>query len=642
MALRTKTVKYAFPTLNTLTENTTTTLTQTTVNIPETGSRTFRSVVATVSFMDLNTATGDSLDTKSFAMRLGANAYTTVNNTNAFVSSGENYALFFQVDFTSVFSSQFTGTSQTCDFQILINSTGNNANFANVSVTLDITYDFDDAVGTTRVKTVMIPLEMGTASLQTAVTTLDTIPALSTYLPEASKTFRNIHAVVQGNTTNSTSTTDFTLTLRIGAASVTSGNFEAGLASDRFFRYVWNVTLAYPSTSATQTWQPTVGAINRFNHLQAWLVVTYEFDASTTTSVMNSVMMPVELISPMASASTSDPASLSVDLWINEPGPITTNRIAFFSFWEQDAALSALNMRVGTGSFVAYTSAGNVFCGSNAAMTRNDAAYTLARGKNTLRFFLSTTPTGVANYSWGITGFWIVNYTSGKATLGVDAHNHTVEHVLSTPGTGGTNNVITTNAVAPVIADSNYMISNSGYQMMLTTTSTGQTATYSITAETLANENRGAGWLRLYDDAILTDPEAGTFMKYCHGDQYFRGWPTHPDTSLMDIEQTRRYRMVIQGTAVSGWFSLMSMITYHSIESVITGTVSGYVDADGAGLTVRAFSLLPNGQVLHVGTSTTGLGGTYAITWYDSANNVFATVHENATSVGTSALGTAV
>ena len=216
MATRLKTVKYAFPALAALTNNTLTTLTQITIYLPETGTKTFRSVVAHVTMDDIITATGGSLTTKTLNCRVGAAAYTSVANANTLTNSGENASFWLSADYTAHFTTNWTGASMTCDFQLQINqSTGTTTGMVNVCVTLDITYEYDDT-STTHVKTVMIPLNAPVAAIATTATTYDTIPVLDTYLPEASKVYRQIFVVMQGNEHRNAATTDHTLTLRIG------------------------------------------------------------------------------------------------------------------------------------------------------------------------------------------------------------------------------------------------------------------------------------------------------------------------------------------------------------------------------------------------------------------------------------------
>jgi hypothetical protein len=634
MATRLKTVKYAFPALASLTNNTLTTLTQITVYLPETGTKTFRSVVAHVTFDDIITATGGSITTKTMNLRLGAAGYTSVANANGLTNSGENLSLYLTADFTSHFTTNWTGTSMTCDFQIQLNqSTGTTLGMVNVCVTLDITYEYDDT-STTQIKTVLIPLNMPVGALATTATTYDTIPALDTYLPEASKTYRQTYIVVQGNEARNAATTDHTMTLRVGATNVTTGNYEGALASDRFFRYVWQLT--WPDTSTTHTWQPT-DTIGRNNHAQAWLVVTYEFNASTTTSVMNSVMLPMEVNSPMGGTTSSDYQRATRELFIQEQN-IATSRIAFFVFWQQIAAIGGLNMRIGTGSFVAYTDTASVLCGSNAAMVRNDSAFTLARGRNSLNFNIYRTDT--ADYGWNICGFWLVNYTSDKHADGVGAHNHTVEWGLSQNGTALPASLVTVSATAPVIPESNYYITAIGNQLIAIPSSGIAPTGFTVQVERLSSGGEGGvKWENAYANICQTDPEIGDFFIYSQAKDLFKRWPNDPDTNRFDLETARRWRIYLTGsTAVAGWYSLSVIFTYHTITYAVAGTVSRYADADGAGLTVNVYRQSTGEKV---GSTTTTSGGAYTFTWYDDTENLFTACFEDSTHNGVSPPGLA-
>lgn len=632
MATRLKTIKYAFPALASLTNNTLTTLTTTTLYIPEGGGTvTFRSVVAQVTFDDIITATGGTLTTKTLNLRLGAAAYTSIANANTLTNSGENHSFWLSADYTSHFTTNWSGTSMTCDFQLQINqSTGTTTGMVNVCVTLDITYEYDDTQ-TTHIKTVMIPLNAPVGAIATVATTYDTIPVLDTYLPEASKTYRQIFVVMQGNEHRNAATTDHTMTLRVGTATVTTGNYEGALASDRFFRYVWNVTSAYPSTAATQTWQPTA-TVARVNHFQAYLVVTYEFSPGSSSTIMNSVMLPMELASPMGGTTSADYQRGTRELFIEEPTTITTSRVAFYVFWQQIAAISTLNFRIGTGAFTAYTDTASVLCGSNAAMVRNDSAFTLARGRNSLNFDVYRSDT--ADFGWNLSGFWIVNYTSGKATAGVGAHNHTVEWGLQQNGTAAAATNYTVAATAPAIPETEYFITALGTQLIVEPSGTVAPSGYTVLVERLAAEG-GIQWEPAYIDSSQTDPEVGTFLMYSQMRTLFLRWPGDPGSDRMDLETSRRWRVHTNGsTAVSGWISLMVTFTYHAITFAVSGTVSG---SSGGSVTIGVWR--SSGEKV-LSTSRTG-NGSYSVTWYDDTEDLFSEARESATLVGRSDTGTA-
>lgn len=621
MATRLKTVKYAFPVLASLTNNTLTNLTQITIYLPETGTKTFRSVVATLTCDDIVTATGGTVTTKTMNLRLGAAAYASAANANTLTNSGENLSLYLAQDYTSHFAANWSGTSMTCDFQVQINqSTGTTLGMVNVCVTLDITYEYDDT-STTQVKTVMIPLNMPTGALATAATTYDTIPALDTYLPEASKVYRNIHVVVQGNEARNTATTDHTMTLRVGSASITTGNYEGALASDRFFRYVWELTSAYPSTAATQTWQPT-DTVGRCNHSQAYLVVTYEYNESTSTAIINSVMLPVAADSPMGGTTSSDFQRATRELWIEEPGPITDVKIALYAFWTQAAAIGGLNMRIGTGAFVAYTDTASVLCGTNAAMIRNDSAATLARGRNTLIFDAYRTDT--ADFGWNVSGFYIVNYRSGKSAQGSGAHNHTIEWGITQNGTAAAATFQVLSAMAPVIPEANHFIVGSGVRLAhLSGTVPGGII---VQVERLAAEG-GTQWEVVYQDQLSSDTELGTYFAYAQMRTLFKRWTGDVGADRMEIETARRWR--VYTFPVAGWNSLTMMLTYHAITFTCADSISGFSGTVDLGLH-RA-----SGE--KVLAATRSGDGSFSFTWYDNTEELYV-VADDGTHVGRSAL----
>lgn len=619
MATRLKTVHYAFPTLASLTNNTLTNLTQRTIYLPETGTKTFRKVVAHVTFDDIVTATGGTLTTKTLNLRLAAVAYTSVANANTLTNSGENGSFHLAADFTTHFSTNWTGTSMTCDFQIQVNqSTGTTLGMVNVCVTLEITYEYDDT-STTQVKSVMIPLNAPVGALTTGATTYDTFPALDTYLPEASKTYRDIFVVVQGNEHRNAATTDHTMTISVGATTVTTGNYEGALASDRWFRYVFDILAAgFAGGGSTQNFQ-LHASVARVNHPQAYAVVTYEYDESSSTTIMNSMMLPMEVDSPMGGTTSADYQRATRDLWIEEPATITLQRAAFFVFWQQAAAIAGLNMRIGTGSFVAYTDTASVLCGGNGAMVRNDAAFSFSRGKESLNFDVYRTD--ASDLGWNVSGFWLLNYTSGKASDGSGSHNHTVMWSLSENGTAAAAGILTTSAQAPTIPEAEYFINALGTRQVVL--SGGAPTGFVVLVERLSAEG-GVAWEVGYADLAQSDAELGVYHTWSQMRTLFQRFPNDADSTRMPLQTSRRWRWV-NGALTTSWNSLGLIFTYHSILSEVAGTVSG----SGGGTVNIALHDGTTGEVLKT-TSRVG-NGAYTIPFYGDTRTCYVTAREGST-----------
>lgn len=629
MATRLKTVKYSFPVLTNLTNNTLTNVPQITVHLPESGTKTIRKAWVEVTMDDIITATGGSVTTSTVNLRLGAAGYTSTTNGNTKGNTGENISWQFTRDFTSHFTTNWTGTSMTCDVQVQTNhSTGTTQGMVNVCVVLYVTYEYDDT-STTQLKTVQIPLNAPRTTLPTSKTSHDTVPALDTYLPEASKVYRNIAIVMQGNT-QSNSTTDFSVSFELSALGVhTTQLYEGALNSDRWSRYVWNIT-SYITTNVTHTFNMW-SSIAAFNAPMAWLEVTYEFDASTTTSVMNSLMLPMEIDSPMGGNNAADFQRSTRELWVQEPNPVR-QRLAFFLNWQATANESGLNARIGTGSFLAYTVSGSgLVCGNKGLMIRDDdpTGVPFARGRNTLQMDIYNTSTTQRGGNVG--GFWLINYTSDVATDGPGTHNHTVLWPVFTQGTANQAQQYITTADAPNIPDPHYFITALGFNLnfMQQTTQQGMT----IKAERLVAEG-GLIFERVYADVSQHDNEMGIYDIWCQARSFFNRWVGDTDDSRIDVETARRY--IVNSSNTSTWLNhLTMMLTYHSITSTVSGTIS---DSDGTTVTIGLHREATGEKVLE--TTRSG-NGAFSFTWYDNTEDVYVDAYEKATHKGRSAPGLA-
>ena len=104
MATRTKTIEYAFDTsVGDTADATLTNLAQITVFIPETVIS-FMSATVDLGFQDFTTAAG-VITQHQCALRLGASAYTTINETDDISQTGENIGgVLGPFDFTSRFT----------------------------------------------------------------------------------------------------------------------------------------------------------------------------------------------------------------------------------------------------------------------------------------------------------------------------------------------------------------------------------------------------------------------------------------------------------------------------------------------------------------------------------------------------------
>lgn len=622
MATRQKTVEFAHPPLAAMTDNTLTSLPQITVYLPESGIA-FAKVWAVVTCNGTATAVGN-VTTRRLQCRLGAAAYTTHTNSNLYTGSGEDIQAHHAVDLTAHFTANWSGPSMTFDSQALMDGTATGIAWTNVVVKLYVTYSFDDT-SATQIKTVYIPLDMPRTALATSKpgAALATIPALDTELPEASKVFRNWFVTVQGNV-NRAATTDLTMSLQLDSTTVqTTGVYEGVSNTDYFYRYIWNAPDL--NTAAAMGFYAWANAAD-FDHQQAWLTVTYEFDATAANDVFVSVMLPMEVASPMGGTAAADFQRGTRELWIQEPGTITTRQVAFFAFWDQIAAIAGLNMRIGTGSFLAYSDVAATVAGSNAAMVRDDSAFTLARGRNTVNFDVYRTDS--TDLGMNVSGFWIINYTAGKPSLGYAAANRTVRVNMGSVFDGAAAVLRTVPAFSPAISSPAYFLTSVGVNYQYVPNSTGTAAGVTVTAERLAAEG-GLEWEAIYTDVAHTDPESGLHECYATARSLFQRWPGDPGAGRVDVEQARRYRAVL-ANGCSSFDYLDMLLTYHNITYTCADSISG-----GFTGTVD-ISLHRSATGEKVAETTRSGDGAFSFTWYDNTEPMFVMAKDGAGLVGRS------
>ena len=625
MATRFKTIEYWFNHLGSLPDNANTALSQITVYIPETIVA-FRSVVAEVIVADQYTTAGN-VTQRQIQLTLQGAAAGTVNNTQTLTQSGENFIHMFSGDFTGYFTTNWTGTSRTLDCSLLVNTTATGS--ANASVKVTISYTYDDTA-TTQIKTVWIPLNAPVGAMPTTKgAAIDTIPALDTYCPEASKTFRQTTIVVQGNQ-ESASTTDMSLSMEVDTAgALTTVAYEKGSSGSGWYRT--NRVVSF-TTNATHSFYLWASAAD-FDHPQAWLVVTYEFDESSTTTTLKSLLLPAEFSGPMGGPTSSDYQRVSRDLWLQDGGTITTLRLAVLVFWEQFSAMTGLNARLGTGSFVAYSSVAVTACGGFGNMVRNDSAFTLARGKNTLTADIYNTDTGDLGFS--LSAMFMVNYTSSMHADGPGAENHTVIRNLRVVGTAAASAQTIVSSIALDIPETGHFKNSLGLNYIYTTNSTAQAAGVHIGVERLASGEGGLIWENVYECLGGTDPEVGIRQSWATARSVFRRWADgsviDADASRLSIETARRWRLA---SAAASFDHLDVYLTYHTIDYVISGTVSG----SGGGTVTLHLCRADTGE--RVMTTTRTGNGAYSFNWFDDTEDMYVEAYESATLKGRTKQGT--
>ena len=629
MATRLKTIEYAVPTLATLTDNSLTAMSGRTIYIPEFASTvTFKKVVAMVSCGEAVTVTPGNVSAKRLDVRFDGGTTTTYNNTTTHTGSGEQQEIFFMYDITDHFTTYWTtGTSKSLDLNVLINhSIGN---MVNVNVSVYITYEYEDTEAT-QIKTVRIPLDHPITALASSKgTAIATIPNLDSYLPEASKTYRNIFINYEGNI-QSTTTADFTINMEIDSLGAYTPTIrEAAAASQVWARYLYTdlESLAGFTTSATHDLYVWGSTTNLFCHAQVWLTVTYEFDATSNNGMMVSLVLPSELASPMGGTTSNDAQRGMREFWIQEGNP-SLQRLAFYAFWDQANTLGGLNWRLGNSSYTTYTDTASQLCGGNGCMIRDDTAFSAVRGRNV--YYADAYRTDATDLGFNVGGYFLVNYTCDKPADGYGAANKTIFWNLANTGTGTAAVVRDIAATAPDIPESNYFLNAVGTNYKYITNSTGNAAGVTVLYEKTVAEG-GIQWLPAYVDLGYTDPETGLRQCWSQVRSGFTRWPGDPDEDRLQFSGSRRWRCVLNNNAAS--YDYLDLIyTYHTITYTLSSTVSN----SNAGTVTLGLHRKFEGKDEKVLEKTRTGNGQVEWVWYDDTQTMFVVAREDDTYVGRS------
>jgi hypothetical protein len=645
MAISAKTISYAIPAGASATNNTLTPLSQITIYIPE-ASASIKSAWIEVTADDIVTSGGASVNVRQIDLSLGGATAESSTCISTITNSAENISWIVSREFTSYFQTNWSGPSMTCDISVLFNQfNGTPVGLVNLCSLIFITYEYDDT-DPTHIKSVSIPLDAPRAGLPATKTSHDTIPALDTYLPEASKVYRNIYIVTRSNRNHSTNA-DFTISLELSSLGVlTTQPYEGAATSGPYSRYVWALTSYIAgSTGSTHSFDVWADISDRYDGMQAWMVVTYEFDPSTTTRVMNSLLLPTEFDSPMGGTTAADYQRSFRDFWMPEENP-SIERIACLVNWGAIVNEVGLAARVGTtGSFLSYTNTGSaVICGDKTMMIRNDAPAGLTFSKGRNRLSVDIYNTSDVNRGLNVGCLWIVNYTSDVSSSGISANNKTLLYSYGigsgpsgTLGTGCGNYQQQISSPTPfVIPESRFFITGLGYEFRIITNGGNNFAGLTIGVERLESEG-GLYWEPAYADAGGNDTEVGIFTKYAQSRSIFQRWTNDADTNRLVLSVSRRYRTWLPWTVNStgNHEALIGYITYHSDIKTVGGTVSG-----SAGATV-SLSLHRASTGETVLTDSQIGDGPFSFDWYDDTENVFVSAYESASLKGISKIDTA-
>jgi hypothetical protein len=623
MALRTKTIEFAFPLQTDVdASGVARDFAQITIYIPE-SSPSFKSVVLE------NTVYGSGGTQNVTAVlqgiALGAVARNDVTVTQTLTSSGEDLSFIFLRDVTSYFTTNWSGTSMTANCRLTITGPAT----VNGTAKLIITYEYDDTSATTRIKTVKIPIDGNTGALTTSLTNVggaNQIPALDTFLPENSVVYRDIffetyvHTGVTGNT-------DRALNLRFNGTNTLTATYEGGSTGDYPIKRIDKISGSI-NTSITNNVEASTGNADMpFTCLCGILYVTYEYNHTNSTSILNSVQISAFDESGWMGGTTSNDWSVfNKSILINEPGTSGSTLD-----WKQsgilmsciDAGALTVDLRVGSQSSRTFSHTATVRCGAVYQMRRIDSGAiggsgldTITQGFNGLvsRYFTNSTTLG--SIGSNPSGVFLLNYVSQKHSEGDGVHNHTT-YWLNRPYTSVTlgyrYQYVPT--ITPDIPETNYYVSCNCYNVFLQTVGTAaSTLYYSFQAEKYDGVTANGGWEELHSSNYYNDAEMGPSITWIRAGDPFKRFPNDP-LSDMSLETVRDYKFETQPN--NAHFQVLQMVTYTSKTYDYSGSYSNA--PSGNTITVRATAERLGGQYSQIYEliDTSGNGsGSFSFPWY--------------------------
>jgi hypothetical protein len=454
--------------------------------------------------------------------------------------------------------------------------------------------------------------------------------------------------------TGASVTTTSTLDVSYDGGTTTTADltYASSLNTDISYRRI-DVLTSTLNTAAAQSIQARAGTVNarRTPCFCGVLVVTYEYDHSASTTILNSVQIPImDEVGTTGGTVTGDKSRFTRQISIQEPGTITLVQSGIMASYIATSTTNT-DFRVGSQASRVYVqTAASVRAGGMTHMRRIDAGgvggvagLTLARGYNNLVVDWFVTGTVPGTIPTNMSAVLYLNYTSGKHPDGDGVHNHTTIWGI-TPYVSGWPNTNTmrrqlTSTTTPIIPETNYWLTSAGYQLIVMPfgTATGLIG-MAFLGEVQTGEAEEAGFRPFYSGFYQGSSEISPSVTFARAGNDFKRWPTDPDTSRLNVETVRDYRYD-NNSSVSTTngiiFQSYKMLTYHAITSSIAGTIT---NSGGGTVTITAHDDTNN---LVIGSTTRTGNGSYSITWYDNTSNVYTEAVESSVLIGRSATGTA-
>lgn len=623
-----------------------------TIYIPENITRTFTSVRLQAYTRTSVTAGSTQFTGVRMGLKLGAAARVDVDRvTNFATTANRNNVLMVDLDVTSNFNTNFgSGTSQTFEVAAAF-STAVAQNVGCLSWKLIIAYTFETVGQATRIKTLRIPMQSDTtvmALTHSEVGTTGTTAAPANQwpildnLPEASKTFRQIVLQTEfcdGDVASTATITPYCqidATPEVARAPINNTFFKPKVIIDH-----QDLTGSHATSAAhSVNWRADIAGLLIW--MAPELIVTYEYDETSTTQVMCEAMIPFtapnsDSLSLQNAGTSAVSAAIGnatpwvADFFIPEANPTIYQSAAILDVIS-NSIQQTIQLRAGSQSLRSYQTgiSGSAVTGSEPLHHRVDhsSGLTLSRGRNKLVLDVVAGTAGVSP-RYLATGYLLLNYVADKPSDSALA-THVINHFASAFTTPLSSETVT----LPVMPSlSTYSISG-----VIVEDITHCSGTQSLLAiEQLSGEMAEAGFtsIQLFNASVT---HANSQRSLLGATRLFRKHDYDLSSDLLSPADARRQSHYnTTGAAVHNSWNWW--VTLHACRFTVSGTVSIGGSPVAAGKTVQIWAYDGVGNAELVNTVTTNGSGVFTTQVADSTRNHFAT-YDNDGNLSRSANGT--
>lgn len=585
-------------------------------------SRSFKSVLVWIAFEDIVTVTGGTIGEFRVGASVDGSAYTTITEAEPIVHSSENIGgVLGPFDFTALFNASFPAAdSAALDIQVYFDqTTGTTLGMRNVSAKVEITYQFDGDASGTHYDYIAVPLEslVGAHATTEAEIGTNQIPQLT----GAGGIFENVTSfaviqqtfVVDGNDASGSGATDYALNLRIDSGTTkTFPTTEKALGTQNFKRRIYFEAPTASAVHAFKAW--TTGAAS-LNHAAYAMYVVYSYEAGGSKSVQ-SLQIPFTMDLPIYGTGTGDNHRIKLRIPIPEPGTLELLQSGVELHYVFDTTMAGFNLRMGSGTYRAYTDAGTAVAGSIALMQRIDSGSASGLGVTfpaaagyldvTIDYYQTNGPTSTDNIPLSVSGILHLNYRSDVAAAGRNSHSRTTRWLMQGFDNAALNFYRLTTPVEPVIPEANYYLSGVAYDLCIWTL--GVVRDLSVGVE---NDN-GIGWVDVGGLTQRKQNEIGCSLDFIDAGSVYGQFTQDGRSLRLNIETERRLAVGYpqNNTAAAIGIGVGMYLTYHSIEYNVTGAITN-VDPN-----ISVFGVLPTVDTLRLEKLIDTGDFSYTIHWY--------------------------